>query len=370
MRFVISVWNEFANDFDFENTIPLEFNGRRLAQLGERNRIDVLVLRGYDGFSESYRGRLRELGYVLHDCQALTHELAARFPTFADSYRNWGGIKHFGLLRFLVIPRFFPNEDIISIDADNIFNAGFAEIEAAIGGELYFVGRSTSLCSIPSRSGFFDVFETHLLRAHDNPERYARKEMLLENADGFLDPNRFGGTDQGFVRHLHSRGLIRIRDDTLLAGNLIGINSWVNINRLGLGPYRYRRLDGIEYVNGRKVMVSHVSHDSWTYFWQPMMLSLLFGPENVGAFGQIPHLYPHVVQGPANPAFRSFLAAMHETFRLNSAAIPAGLNHFCRGAVIRHYYEKGDFSEIMNNRLWHTPGVFDDPEEPERNAGT
>jgi len=54
MRFAVSVWNEFADDAEFEDTIPLEFNGRRLEQLGERNRIDVLVLEGYDRLSDRY----------------------------------------------------------------------------------------------------------------------------------------------------------------------------------------------------------------------------------------------------------------------------------------------------------------------------
>jgi hypothetical protein len=111
MRFVISVWNEFANDIEFEDVIPLEFNGHRLAQLGERNRIDVLVLEGYERFSDGYLGRLRELGYTVHDARALAQEHAARMPLFIKKYRGWGGIKHYGILRFLVIPRSTSSDD-------------------------------------------------------------------------------------------------------------------------------------------------------------------------------------------------------------------------------------------------------------------
>jgi hypothetical protein len=215
MRFVISVWNEFANDIEFEDVIPLEFNGHRLAQLGERNRIDVLVLEGYERFSDGYLGRLRELGYTVHDARALAQEHAARMPLFIKKYRGWGGIKHYGILRFLVIPRFFPGEDIISVDGDMVFNSGLDEMEAAIGGELYFLRRSTCLGSIPAKSGFFETFEQHLLRAHADPEGYARDVMRLTGADDFLDPNRFLGTDQAFLRHLHSNGIIEFRHDPL-----------------------------------------------------------------------------------------------------------------------------------------------------------
>jgi hypothetical protein len=108
-------------------------------------------------------------------------------------------------------------------------------------------------------------------------------------------------------------------------------------------------------------MISHMSHDAWVYLWQAMMLSKLFGRENLAAFGRIPHLYPHVKQGPVNPELRDFLSRLHSAFRLKKAAIPAGLNHFSRGAVIRHFYIDSDLSEILNNRIWHTPGVFADP---------
>jgi hypothetical protein len=372
MRFVVSVWNEFANDVEFENTIPLAFNGRRLAQLGERNQIDVLVLEGYRRFSDDYLGRLRELGYTVHDARALAQEHAAKIPLFVKKYRHWGGIKHFGLLRFLVISRFFPGEDIISVDADMVFNAGLGEMEAAVGGDLYFLERSTCLGSIPAKSGFFETFEEHLLRAHADPDGYARKVMRLRSADDFLDPNRFLGTDQAFLRHLHNSGIIDFRHDHMLGDNLIAFNTWLDIQQLGLGPYVYKRKNGVDYLNDRKVLVSHFSHDTWVYFWQPMLLSKLFGRENLAAFGRIPHLYPHIEQAAQNNlAFKHFLVAVHETFRRYSAAIPAGLNHFSRGAVIQHYYVESDLSEILNEQLWHTPGVFADSARGQgRHAGT
>jgi hypothetical protein len=369
MRFVISVWNEFASDVEFENTIPLEFNGRRLAQLGERNPIDLLVLEGYERFSDGYLGRLRELGYTVHDGRVLAKEHVLRIPVFVKKYRQWGGIKHFGLLRFLVIPRLFPGEDIISLDGDMVFNAGFG---AAIGGSPYFLERSTCLGSIPASSGFFEIFEHHLLRAHADPDGYARNVMHLSSADDFLDPNRFLGTDQAFLRHLHNSGIIDFRHDHLLGENLIAFSTWLNIHQLGLGPYVYERKNGVDYVNDRKVLISHLSHDTWVYFWQPMMLSKLFGRENLAAFAHIPHPYPHVGQAAQNNrAFKHFLVGMHETFRRHSAAIPVGLNHFSRGAVIRHYDVESDLSEILNDGLWHTPGVFADPPQGQgRQAGT
>jgi hypothetical protein len=39
--------------------------------------------------------------------------------------------------------------------------------------------------------------------------------MRLTGADDFLDPNRFLGTDQAFLRHLHSNDIIEFRHDPL-----------------------------------------------------------------------------------------------------------------------------------------------------------
>jgi hypothetical protein len=358
MRFVIAVWNEFVDDMRFEEVIPLEFNGRRLAQLGDRNRIDVLVLEGYERLSDGYLGRLRELGYALHDCRVLAQEHAARIPIFVEKYRRWGGIKHYAILRFLVIPRIFPGEDIIAFDGDMIFNCSLEEIEAAVADELYLLGRSTCFGSFPAGSSFFQIFEEHILRANADPQAYAHEVLGLSKNEDFLDPIRFRGTDQAFVTHLHRKGIIDFRHDCLLRGNLFAFGSWLRIHRVGLGPYVYERKNGIDYINGWKIMISHISYDAWTYFWLPMLLSRLFGRENLAAFGRIPHLLPHVEQGQVQPAFQRFLAGMVETFRLNPAAIPAGLNHFSRGAVVRHYYVDSDLSEILNDRHWHKPGVF------------
>jgi hypothetical protein len=84
----------------------------------------------------------------------------------------------------------------------------------------------------------------------------------------------------------------------------------------------------------------------------------LFGRENLSAFGRIPHIYPHIAQGAPNRQLQGFLAGLHEAFRQNAAAIPGGLNHFSRGAVLRHYYLASDLGEVLNDQLWHTPGVF------------
>ena len=359
MRFVVSVWHEFAEDREFEDTIPLEFNGRQLAALGEKNRIDVLVLAGYERFSDRYLGRLREFGYRLHDGEALARECVTRIPLLVRHYRNWGGIKHFGFLRFLVLPRFFPGEDIVTLDADIVFNAGFDEIERAIGGRLYFLGQSPCFGSIPARSGFFEIFEEHALRARVDCLHEVRRTLRLPKSRRF-DPSRATTSDQDLLRQLQSTGAIDFQSEPLLEGNLLGFYNWLSIHTLGLGPYVYERRKGLDYINDRKLLVSHIQHDAWIYFWQAMLLARLFGRENVPKFGRIPILYPHYKQGPVNEPLRAFLARCHEAFAKGRSALPAGANPFCRGAVVKHYYEDSDLREILNDRSWHSAGVFAD----------
>jgi len=119
----------------------------------------------------------------------------AKIPRFVKAYRKWGGIKHFCVLRLFVLPRVFPGEDVISLDGDMIINAGLGEIERAVGRDLYFLSRSSCLASIPAGSGFFELFEEHLLRAHANPEAYARDVMGFSDVQEFLDPIRFEGSN-------------------------------------------------------------------------------------------------------------------------------------------------------------------------------
>ncbi len=357
MRFVMCVWNELADEREFEDTIPLEFNGRRLAALGERNRVEVLVLAGLERFSERYLDRLRELGYRLHDGEALTRELAAKIPLLVEHHRNWGGIKHFGYLRFLVLARLFAGEDIVAMDGDMVFNASFAEMETALAGRLYFLGRSPCLGAIPAKSDFFAVYEEHMVRARVDRFHRLRRALRLP-VSGRFDPVRTKTADQDLLRHIRRIGAIEFDSEPLLEGNLIGFYNWIAIGALKLGPYVYERRKGRDYINGRKLLVSHIQHDAWVYFWQAMLLAKLFGRENVPKFGRIPVLYPHYQQGPVNEPLRAFLARCHKAFATAHPALPAGADFFSRGAVVKHYYEDGDLGEILNDRSWHTAGVF------------
>ena len=74
-EFIVNVWNGFDSDEAFEATLPLALHGRRIAALGEPNRIRLVFLHGLDRLSPRYRDGLRALGFGIEDASGLAAEL-------------------------------------------------------------------------------------------------------------------------------------------------------------------------------------------------------------------------------------------------------------------------------------------------------
>ena len=60
MQHVVVVYVK-TNEIDFENTIPLQFVGKRNLNLGYSNNIYVLVCQGYSLLSKNYRSSLKKV---------------------------------------------------------------------------------------------------------------------------------------------------------------------------------------------------------------------------------------------------------------------------------------------------------------------
>ena len=361
MEFVVNVWHELSSDEAFERTIPLALNGRRIARLGWSNPIHAVFLRGLDRLSARYLGELRDLGYRIHDASRLVAELMPRVDVFAERWKAWGGIKHYGLLRFLVMPRLFPGTSLITFDGDMIVNAPFADMAAPLGDQLYFLGGSSCFGSIPAGSDFFAVFEQHVAAIRRDPEAYARDVAKLGSAEEFFNPLVLHGTDQGVILHLIRQRLIQPTGghDALQRAGLVGFPNILTVDGFGWGKLRYERRDGIDYLNGRKILIWHMSHDVCAYLGQFVFLRDWLGEEGVGLFGRLPLRAAHYKVAPEDKELSDFFARLTELTRKHRLVDRVERAPFSRARVCRTFFDESDFGFALRDQVWHTAGVFE-----------
>lgn len=359
MRFIVNVWNHGMGDAQFERTIPLLFNGRRLAKLGIPNKINVLFLKGLEHLSASYKDELRDLDYQLHDVAQLSNEESAALPLFVDKYANWGGIRHHGLTRFLVIPRYFGQEDVITFDGDMVLNASFTDMEHAFQNSLYFLDGSSCFGSIPASSGFFETFRDSLVEFQKSPEAFAR-DVFSMTVEDYFDPHISQGTDQAFILKLMESGRITLDNGQkrLTDAGLIGFANWLFLDRKK-APYAYERRDNIDYLNGMKVLISHMSHDTCAYFGQFIHLWRMSGSDGFATSGRMPLPYAHYADDEADPNVKRFYDSIRNIYGQHGRWLEtSGGNPFKRDAVLKALYEESDFSLVLREKNWHAAGFF------------
>ena len=356
-EFIVNVWNGFDSDEAFEAALPLALHGRRIAALGEANRIRLVFLHGLDRLSLRYRDGLRALGFGIEDASGLAAELEPRLGVLKERWARWGGIRHFGLLRFLVMGRLFGGQSIVTFDADMVLNAPFSALESAVGDELYFLGGSSCFGAIPARSDFFAVLEDHLGRMLADSEAYARDVAGLPSAEALFDPMQLRGTDQGLIFVMHrgkhidiAPGLTRVRRSGLLAfSNLLGLH-----NR-GVKDASYARIGGVDHIGGQPVMIWHMSNDLCAHLGQFVFLRDWLGEDAVPRFGRLPVSRAHYNLPGGDPELGAMFAAVATVAGRYGLA---GRSPFSRERICRVLFEESDFGFILDDRVWHTAGVF------------
>jgi len=85
-----------------------------MAALGFQNKINACFLAGLDKLPVKYRGEVSELGFVLRDISKWAAKEEARLPLLVEAYKAWGGIKHLGLLIFLIMSKIFGKRTSIA----------------------------------------------------------------------------------------------------------------------------------------------------------------------------------------------------------------------------------------------------------------
>ncbi|SMF43113.1 hypothetical protein SAMN02982917_2193 [Azospirillum oryzae] len=360
MKFVVSVWNEFGDENDFERAVPLKFNGKRKLNIGINNEIHLVFMSGFDKLSDDYVYSLRELGYIIYNVQNISELYLNHFKNLSRAYKDWGGIKFFGCMRFLVIEDLFKGEDLILFDADMVLNTTLDEISEIYSGKQSFLGTSSCFGSIPSKSKFFDIFREHILLLEKDPEDYVRNVIGMESASSYLDPHKSGGTDQAFIKHLIEKGLIdQVNvEETLKNLGYIGFPNWLLLNNDDGNQWEYKRCDGVDYLSEKKVLISHMSHDTCQVAGQYILLKEGFGVNNFEKMGGIPLPYGHYFENEDRERNYNFLAIIREFCRINKDCFDIDRYPFSRGNIVQYFYSKNDFTGLFNDKSWHKKGVF------------
>jgi hypothetical protein len=343
MRQVITVWNR-ARDSHFEKHVPLALNGERNRRLGSSGEFDVLFLEGLELLSSSYRQRLSELGYRLHNVEGLYKSLSCKYTSLA----RFGDYEQKCFLRWLAIGEHFREATFVHYDADIVFNATPEELEADFEG-LTFVLQG---CPAYTRVGdpvWLEIYRAELDRYVADIEGYSAEAWRQRPAFAATFHERNGGlwersiisSDQDLLQYLTlSRQLpqadavaINDRGSSALFQNPLVIGRDI---QLAL-PLTYERRNGIDYIGGRKVAFWHMQNDFCNYLGYAAFL------RSARARGRIPWVR----------AGRPWSYVVYRALR-------RGTPLYSRGELMRRYFGEGsvDLGFVLNDRSFWESGVF------------
>jgi hypothetical protein len=219
MRHVICCWCVRDPD-DFEKHVPVYFSGQRNQRLGLTNNIDILFLSGYGLLSYEYRDRLRQIGYQLHDMDAVFRELNTKYSALS----RFGDYEKKCFLRWLVICSHFPEEPIIHCDGDILFNEDPAIIGKLLHGRMFVLQGCPVLTTITDQAWFSQYREQLTVFANDiegySATAWVERVGWENSAKGKWAGQRFRkiiSSDQDLISHLiHTDRMVQDRPQAIL----------------------------------------------------------------------------------------------------------------------------------------------------------
>ena len=328
-RNVIVVWADKGSSV-FERYTPLKFAGERNRRLGYANDFDVVFLYGIDTLDLEYKGNLKALGYRLHDASKPYAAVRARYP----GLERFGRFERNCFLRWLVLAECFAGERLIHYDGDVVFNEDPRVLAERISGTT-FVFQGCPAWTAISNLDWLAVYKEQLDRFVADVEGYSRDAWAMRQGWEESLISKWAGSrfreiitsDQDLISHLIHTDILpqeapeeiqsRLREYALFENPL-------HLHETNPGErFVYARNKGVDFLNDRRVAIWHMQ----SYF---------------------------VVY------LKKFLnRKMFLPFRKN-----ATLGNVTRGAgssrlrVYRQFFEKEDFSQVLNDRVWWEKGVW------------
>lgn len=344
MRCVIVAWCK-TNSTQFENHVPLKFVGTRNNKLGFKTEIDVLFLEGYNLIDDNYKAALKELGYKLHDATKIFSELEIKY----GELDRFGEYEKKCFLRWLIIGKCFSGERIIHFDGDIVFNDCPHSLSEKLSGKT-FVLQGCPALTVISDQNWFTQYAENLNWLTSDITGYSSmawgKRLEWEDAaktwTGLRD-REIISSDQDLFRHLlHSKGIHQDKPEIIQQGldNYILCENplYADAYYPNLKPFKYKRVEGIDFLNEKRVAFWHVQGDFNSYLGDFVFRKKYL---NVLPFRRLP------LKGKG---FESHLR------RLFMKVI--NIKQFSRLDTYKYFFEEYDFSELFTAETWWSEEVF------------
>lgn len=345
MRNVICCWCN-SNADDFENHVPLCFSGLRNQELGFENGIDVLFLSGFELLSKDYKRRLREVGYEVHDVSEIYRGLADTYPAL----NQFGDYEKKCFLRWPIISSYFSREQIIHYDGDVVFNEAPAVISGLVHGKTFVLQGCPVLTAIHDVR-WFDQYHEQLDRFTADIRGYSGRAWEERKGWETSEREKWAGqrfreiisSDQDLLSHLiHTDRIVQDRPSEImrtlqsymLFENPLFLHGYDN----NLSHAQYERISGVDYINGKRILIWHMQSDFSNYLDRFIFRKKYFGNR----------LRRLRYDGKKDFDRRLYdLLAKYVYGKINT-----------RLSINRYFFERADFSEILNDHVWWQKGAF------------
>lgn len=345
------------NEINFENTIPLQFVGKRNLSLGYSNDIYILFSQGYELLSPLYRDSLKDLGFHIYNVTDIYSKIDVQYPglnALSQYEKNT-------FLQWLLMYEFFQGDPIIHYDGDIVFNEDPAIIAQKVKGKTFILQGCPAFTPVSDRQ-WFEQYKSALNEFCKNISEYSQRAWQQRNGWDVTFRTRWAGGffrpllrhDQDLMSHLiHTNQLKQnsIEDimlclkDYILCENPLFLHSFEHEF-----PYHYKRENGVDYLYfqypedevgqvKKKVLFWHMQN-CFNFYLAKYIFRKRFLP-----FKALQRLPLHLrAQGWEDALNKKANRLLHHTNRLN---------------VYRYFFDKHDFSGIMNDRTWWKKGIFE-----------
>ena len=346
MRNLICCWCDRDAE-TFESRVPLTFSGTRNAKLGFENRIDILFLSGLELLTEAYQEGLKNVGYRLHDVSGIYREFATRFSPL----NRFGDYEKKCFLRWPVISSYFPGEPIVHYDGDVVFNEDPAVIARLLSLRTFVLQGCPALTAIRDESWFAQYQEQLNLFVKDI-EGYSKRAWKERVGWEISEFGKWAGqrdreiisSDQDLLSHLIHTDRIVQDMPSLVMQDLQSYSVFENPLYLhrddsSVRQAKYERISGIDYIDGRRVLLWHMQSDFTKYLSTFVFMKRYLRWTRMKTTN-------HIVKTGLDTRLYNFYIR-----RLR--AKPA-----TRLSVYKYFFEDSDFSDILTGQAWWHEGVF------------
>ena len=330
----------------------------------ERELETTVFLTPLEEFSQPFINELRELGYPVIDAGRLADEVSSRLPRIESAYARWRGIRHLGIVRYLVAKTLFQGESILVCDTDIIRGFPLSEVETMFGTEPYLLHGSSCMTWIPKGSALLENFSEASDLLETDHESYNERYWGFDDAAKVFEPHQTHGTDQAILLALIRSGDIKTdshRESILNEQGWELFANWLSLTPRE-DPLTYSRRDHVDYVGERKVLASHLSNDTCNYFGQFVLQERVFD-HHLSRDGHCITRFPKpywISDDDTEPEVKALAAMRYDVLCIADklGLRESRVNPFSRAAVAQRFYLEGDLSSICQEGVWGRSGVF------------